>query len=150
MRIFDETATGYAMFFKYPSKADLFDIESPLRVALINMLGIERFAMLHTFYLLSEPIVVTDQWVIIKYMWLRRAYISATVFVDTVKHHMYVEWVDPDNSEIKLYYELERYENSTPSTILSREFPNAVRNHICYGLLPDFDHDKTTSSGSFL
>ena len=135
---------------KYPFECDFFDVESPMRVALVNMLGGERFAILNTYYLTSVPIIVTDKWVIIQYMWLHRAYISATIFVDTANRKMYVEWVDPDNSEITLYYELGDHQKAEPATILSRQFPDSVRQHICFGLIPDFDPDKTTSSGSVL
>jgi hypothetical protein len=57
---------------------------------------------------------------------------------------MYVEWVDPDESELLLFYELGEGEVASPATILGRVIPESMRIGICYGLLPDFDPDKTT------
>ena len=83
---------------KHPYECDLYDIDSQLRVSLVNMLGAERFAMLNTFFLLSVPIEVRDNWIVIKNMWPHRTYISATIFIDIKNHLMYVEWIDPYES----------------------------------------------------
>ena len=130
--------------------ADLFDVESPLRVALVNMLGLERFAILNTFFQLENPIVVKDNWVVLEYMWPHLAYRSVTIFIDTQSPLMYVQWVNPDESELLLFYELSRGEQASPATILGREIPESMRDGICYGLLPDFDPDQTTNEGSVL
>lgn len=129
---------------KHPYECDLYDLDSQLRVSLVNMLGAERFAMLNTFFLLSVPIEVRDNWIVIKNMWPHRAYISATIFIDIKNHLMYVEWIDPDESELFLFYELRKGEEASPETILSREFPKSIKDDICYGLMPDFDPNKTT------
>ena len=129
---------------KYPHEVGLFDMESPLRVALVNMLGIDRFAILNTFFLLQNPIVVKDTWIALEFMWPHLAYRSVTVFVDTQNRLMYVEWVDPDESELLLFYELGEGEVASPATILGRVIPESMRIGICYGLLPNFDPDKTT------
>ena len=147
-QIYDDSYYEYLLSLagKYPYELGLFDVESPLRVALVNMLGADRFAMLNTFFLLHTPIVVEDKWVALEFMWPHLAYRSVTVFVDTQNRLMYVEWVDPDEPELLLFYELGEKEVASPATILGREIPESMRAGICYGLLPDFDPDKTTDS----
>ena len=46
--------------------------------------------------------------------------------------------------QLFLFYELRKGEEASPETILSREFPKSIIDDICYGLMPDFDPDKTT------
>ena len=147
-QIYDDSYYEYLLSLagKYPYELDLFDVESPLRVALVNILGADRFAMLNTFFLLHTPIVVEDKWVALEFMWPHLAYRSVTVFVDTQNRLMYVEWVDPDEPELLLFYELGEKEVASPATILGREIPESMRAGICYGLLPDFDPDQTTDS----
>lgn len=146
-QIYDDSYYTYLLSLagKYPHEVGLFDLESPLRVALVNMLGIDRFAILNTFFLLQNPIVGKDKWIASEFMWPHLAYRSVTVFVDTQNRLMYVEWVDPDESELLLFYELGEGEVASPATILGREIPESMRVGICYGLLPDFDPDKTTN-----
>lgn len=145
-QIYDDSYYTYLLSLagKYPHEVGLLDLESPLRVALVNMLGIDRFAILNTFFLLQNPIVVKDKWIALEFMWPHLAYRSVTVFVDTQNRLMYVEWVDPDESELVLFYELREGEVASPATILGRVIPESMRIGICYGLLPDFDPDKTT------
>lgn len=151
-QIYDESYYAYLVSLegKYPYEADLFDVESPLRVALVNMLGVEKFAILNTFFQLENPIAVKDNWVVLKYMWPHLAYRSVTIFIDTQNRLMYVQWVNPDELELFLFYELARGEQASPATILGREIPESMRDGICYGLLPDFDPDQTTDEGSVL
>lgn len=151
-QIYDDSYYSYLVSLegKYPHEADLFDMGSPLRVALVNMLGIEKFAILNTFFLLEDHIAVKDNWVVLKYMWPHLAYRSVTIFIDTQNRLMYVQWVNPDELELFLFYELARGEQASPATILGREIPESMRDGICYGLLPDFDPDQTTDNGQTL
>ena len=151
-QIYDNSYYEYLLSLagKYPLDLSIFDLESPLRVALVNMLGRDRFAILNTYFLLQSPIVVEDKWVALEFMWPHMAYRSVTIFIDTINRLMYVEWVDPDESELLLFYELNKGEIDSPATILNRIMPESMRTNICYGLLPDFDSDKTINEGLFL
>lgn len=151
-QIYDNSYYEYLLSLagKYPLDLSIFDLESPLRVALVNMLGRDRFAILNTYFLLQSPIVVEDKWVALEFMWPHLAYRSVTIFIDTINRLMYVEWVDPDESELLLFYELNKGEIDSPATILNRVIPESMRANICYGLLPDFDSDKTINEELFL
>lgn len=116
---------------------DFLQPSDPIRCALEYIIGEDKFALLFTYYDLSNPIEVKDGWIKI---WLARTSMAdnnATIFIDTNENLMYVQWISPTTDTYTLYYELRDGEESTTETILNRKFPDLVLDNLAFALIPN-------------